>query len=88
MAATTKKPGRNNFGTPCTWTCTAPGSHWTLDDGWGAFHLRHYNNRGQEEGWYLDGPHDLVGEWMGRTLTEAAEAAWRIVVDAKPGRTQ
>jgi hypothetical protein len=69
------------------WDCVRPGSHWTFDDGWGTFHLRHYNNRGQEEGWYLDTP-DGSGDWMGRTLSEAAEASQRIVHDSHPRRVK
>lgn len=65
--------------------CVRPGSHWTFDNGWGAFHLRHYNGRGQEEGWYLDTP-DGSGDWMGRTLSQAAEASERIVLAAHPRR--
>jgi hypothetical protein len=67
------------------WKCIRPGSHWTFDDGFGTFHLHHYNKRGQVEGWYLDTP-DGSDDWMGRTLSEAAEASQSIVLEFTSNR--
>ncbi|WP_328967908.1 hypothetical protein [Streptomyces sp. NBC_00239] len=64
------------------WDCVRPGSHWTFEDGWGRFDLRHYNGNGQAAGWYLDTPSGS-GDWLGETLTSAAMAAEQIVVDAQ-----
>lgn len=73
------------FGTSLYWQCVRPGAHWVFDDGWGRFDLWRYNNRGQIEGWYLDTP-DGSDDWMGLTLTEAAQAAAPIVLKAHPRR--
>ena len=62
------------------WDCVTPGSHWIFDDGWGRFHLRHFNNRGQAAGWYFDTPEES-GDWMGNTLAEAAEEAEPLILD-------
>jgi hypothetical protein len=67
------------------WSCVRPGRHWVFDDGWGRFDLRHYNNRGQTEGWYLDTPAGS-GDWMGRTLSEATQAAEPVILKAHPSK--
>lgn len=80
-----KRPTMRTFGTSLYWQCVRPRRHWVFDDGWGQFDLRWYNGRGQTEGWYLDTP-DGSGDWMGLTLTEAAQSATPVVLRSHPGR--
>ena len=80
-----KRTTLRSFGTGLYWQCIRPGSHWAFEDGYGQFDLRHYNNRGQTEGWYLDTP-EGSDDWMGSTLTEAVQAAEPIVLKAHPRR--
>lgn len=62
------------------WTCEVPRSRWWHTDYRGRFTLTRYGSRGQTAGWYLDRP-DASGDWMGDTLTAAAQAAELLIAE-------
>lgn len=76
-----------SFGGSLQWDCVTPGSRWTFEDGWGAFQLSRYTGRAKVQGWYLELPRE-AGQWMGKTLTQAALAAEPVILAKHPRRTQ